>query len=261
MTTQSALVTGASSGLGAAFARARAAEGTDLILTARRAERLEALAATLRAAHGVRVATVALDLAVPGAPERLVGEIGQRGLSVDLLVNNAGFGLRGPFVDMDHRRLGAMIDLNCRAVMELSQLVLPGMIQMRQGAILNVASIAGLMPGPWMAAYYASKAFVLSFSQSLHEEVRRHGVRVVALCPGPVATEFGEVSGLAKSRLFRAATAEPEAVVRAGLKALRANRTVAIPGLSNRLIAAGGALGPRIITRRITGMAQKLRGG
>ena len=193
--TGTALVTGASAGLGAGFARALAADGHDLILTARRGDRLNALAAELRAAHGIRVEVIAADLARPGAAEALIAEIGKRGLAVNTLVNNAGFGALGPVAEADPAVLERMLDLNCRAVMTLSRLVLPGMIQMRRGAILNIASTAAFAPGPGMAVYYASKAFVLSFSQALHSEVRRHRVTVAALCPGPTITEFGDVAG------------------------------------------------------------------
>ncbi|WP_262504078.1 SDR family NAD(P)-dependent oxidoreductase [Sphingosinithalassobacter sp. CS137] len=238
---------------------ALAERGHDLILTARRAERLEDLAQRLRSRHGVAATTIPCDLARTGAAERLIGQIAKRGLAVNLLVNNAGFGFRGPFVEMDPVQLARMVDLNCRAVMELCRLVLPGMVQMRSGAILNVASVAAVLPGPWMASYYATKAFVLSLSEALHEEVRRHGVSVSALCPGPVATEFGDLSGLSQSALFRRAAEPAEQVVRAGLTALDANRAVAFPGARTKLVAASTRLMPRGALRRITGAFQQRR--
>lgn len=256
-----ALVTGASAGLGVEFARALAARGHDLILTARRADRLEALASELRAGHGVAVTVVALDLSAPGAAEQLIGEIGGRGLAVNILINNAGFGLRGAFVEMDHRRVREMVELNCTAVMELCQLVLPGMIQMRRGAILNLASIAGFQPGPWMAVYYATKAFVVNFSEALHEEVRRHGVRVTALAPGPTRTEFGEISGLARSKWFNRVTGDGASVVAAGLAALDRGRPLCVPGFPNRLMLFLLRLTPRGMARRTVARVQKMRGG
>ncbi|MEI9927446.1 MAG: SDR family oxidoreductase, partial [Sphingomonas sp.] len=196
MTQGTALVTGASAGLGTHFARALAAEGHDLILTARRADRLEVLAAEIRAAHAVRVETIAADLAAPGAAAALMAEIGKRGLAVNTLINNAGFGLAGAFVEQDPGQIGRMIELNCGALVDLCRAVLPGMVQMRSGGILNVASTAAFQPGPFMAVYYASKAFVLSFSEALHEEVRGQGVRVAALCPGPTQTEFFDAAAM-----------------------------------------------------------------
>lgn len=255
-----ALVTGASSGLGVHFAHALAARGDDLILTARRADRLEALAAELRERHGVKVDVIALDLAEPGAPAELIEEVARRGLAVNILVNNAGFGLRGALVDQDRAMLAQMVDLNCRALMELCHLVLPGMIQMRGGGILNVASTAAFQPGPWMAVYYATKAFVLSFSQALHDEVKGKGVAVAALCPGATRTEFAEVAGLENSRLFRWFAGDADRVVRDGLKALDGNAAVRVSGLTNKLMAASTGFSPRWMTRAIAGGLQRMKG-
>ena len=224
MTKGTALVTGASAGLGVHFAEALAAEGHDLILTARRLDRLEALAARIRARHGVKVETIAADLAEPGGAAALVAEISKRALAVNTLINNAGFGLSGAFAAQDPARLGGMIELNCRALVELCHAVLPGMIQMRSGGILNVASTAAFQPGPGMAVYYATKAFVLSFSEALHEEVRRQGVRVAALCPGPTLTEFFDAAGTSDDFALKRLAGDPAKVVRDGLKALAANR-------------------------------------
>ncbi|MBR0552827.1 SDR family NAD(P)-dependent oxidoreductase [Stakelama marina] len=255
-----ALVTGASAGLGTHFARALAGEGYDLIVTARRADRLETLAAELRERHGRTVTVLPADLASPGAPEALMAAVGERGLAVNMLVNNAGFGANGAFADQDREMLARMVDLNCRALMELCHAVLPGMVQMRAGAILNVASTAAFQPGPWMSVYYASKAFVLSFSEGLHEEVKAHGVRVSALCPGPVRTEFAEVADMGDSELFKRFAAEPEQVVRDGLNALAANDAVRISGMRNRLMAASVRVSPRGMVRRLVGNLQKTRG-
>jgi hypothetical protein len=251
-----ALVTGASAGLGVHFAEALAARGHDLILTARRLDRLETLAADMRARHGVAVAVIAADLADPTAPDALIAEIGRRGLAVNWLINNAGFGASGAVAEADTAALLAMIDVNCRAPVALARAVLPGMLQMRSGGILNVASTASFQPGPWMAVYYASKAFMLSFSEALHEEVRGHGVHVAAICPGPTRTEFFAVAGKSDAMLARIA-GPPEQVVRDGLAALFANRAVRVSGLINRLMALSPRLGPRWLVRRVAGRIQR----
>lgn len=256
-----ALVTGASAGLGEGFARALAAKRHDLILTARRGDRLEALAAELRAAEGVRVETVALDLGDPDGPRALMAAVAERGLTIDLLVNNAGFGARGGFADMDAGTVTGMIDLNCRALVALCHAVVPGMVAKGQGAILNVASTAAFQPGPWMAVYYASKAFVLSFSEALHEEVRSRGVRVSALCPGPTRTEFAERAGMHDTALFERFAGDAEAVVRDGLAAVEAGQAVRVSGALNRMVAESTRLAPRALVRWMAGSLQKTREG
>lgn len=259
MTKGTALVTGASAGLGVDFAKALAAEGHDLILTARRLDRLDALAAELRAAHGTRVETIAADLSEPGGAAALIAEIARRGLAVNTLINNAGFGLSGAFAGQDRDRLLAMIDLNCRSLVELCHAVLPGMIQMRSGGILNVASTAAFQPGPGMAVYYASKAFVLSFTEAIHEEVRAQGVRVVALCPGPTETEFFDAAGTGKDFKLRKLAGTPDKVVRDGLNALAANRAVKVSGALNAVMAQSTRFTPRFVLRRMVAAIQKGR--
>ena len=254
-----ALITGASAGLGVEFAHALAARGHDLILTARRADRLESLAADLRERHGVAVTVIPADLGQPGAAQGLIDAIGKRDLAVHILINNAGFGENGPFVDQSPERQNAMLDLNCRAVMELCRLVLPGMVQMRSGKILNVASTAAFLPGPWMALYYATKAFVLSLSEALHEEVRGSGVTVTALCPGPVRTEFFEAAGMESNAMFDRIASDAKSVVLAGLAALDAGDAMRIPGWSNRVAAFSARLAPRGLTRRAVAAFQRQR--
>ena len=255
-----ALITGASAGLGEGFARSLAAEGHDLILTARRADRLETLAAELRAAHGVTVTIFAADLGQPEAPAKLLADIAATGLTIDTLINNAGFGARGGVAELDGAVQLGMIDLNCRALVALAQGVLPQMIARRSGGILNLASVASFQPGPWMAVYYASKAFVLSFSEALHEEVKDRGVRVAALCPGPTRTEFADVAGLGETPLFTRLASDPDAVVRDGLAALRANQAVKVSGVMNLMMTEGIRFTPRALARRIAGSLQKARG-
>ena len=253
------LITGASAGLGEGFARALAAEKRDLILTARRTDRLEALAAELRGAHGNTVNVFAADLADGNAPTKLIGDIHAAGLSIDTLINNAGFGGRGAFADMPIGPQLGQIDVNCRALVALSHAVLPAMIAARRGSILNVASTAAFQPGPWMAVYYATKAFVLSFTEALHEEVKAKGVHVAALCPGPTRTEFADVAGMGDSELFKRFASPPDAVVRDGLKALAANRAVKVSGAMNAAMAGSIRFTPRGLARRIAGSLQKAR--
>jgi short-subunit dehydrogenase len=238
------LITGASAGLGVEFARACAARGERLVLVARRRDRLDALAAELGGE------AIAADLAEPGAPERLIAEVRRRGLSVETLINNAGFGLAGRFAELPLERQTEMIELNVRALTELCHLVLPDMRARGAGAILNVASTAAFQAGPYMAVYYASKAYVLSFTEALHQEHKASGIRVTALCPGPTRTEFFAVAGAADGRLARMAT-DPVAVVRAGLDGLATNKAIVIPGAVNKATALSNRFLPRALMRRI----------
>ncbi len=242
------LITGASAGLGVDFARQLAARGERLVLVARRKERLDGLAAELGNARAV-----AIDLGEAGAAARLMADLAAHGETVACLVNNAGFGLAGRFAELDGPRQRSMIDLNIGALTELAHAVLPGMIAAKSGAILNVASTAAFQPGPGMAVYFATKAFVLSFSEALHEEVRAHGVTVTALCPGPTATEFGEVAGWGGHGLIEKLSARSDDVVRAGIAAMDKRRAIVIPGLVNKAGAQGHRLLPRWLLRRIAG--------
>jgi short-subunit dehydrogenase len=239
------LVTGASAGLGVEFARQCRAKGQEVVLVARRRERLEALAGALGGAH-----VVAADLAAPGAAERLLREVEALGLTVETLVNNAGFGTAGRFDALPAERQTEMIDLNVRALTLLCRLALPAMLSRRRGFILNVASTAAFQAGPNMAVYYAGKAFVLSLTEALHQEMKGTGVHVTALCPGPTATEFFAVAGAANGRLAKIAT-DPAAVVRAGLDGLAKNRAIVIPGVANKVGAQANRFLPRAAMRRI----------
>ena len=239
------LVTGASAGLGVHFARQSRRRGDELVLVARRRDRLEALAAELGSAH-----VIAADLAEPGAPERLLAEVVGLGFEVDTLINNAGFGDAGPFVEAPPERLLEMIDLNVRALTQLTRLVLPGMVARRRGAVLNVASTAAFQAGPNMAVYYAGKAYVLSFTEAVHQEMKGKGVKVTALCPGPTATEFFDVAGSPDGRLAKMAT-DPVAVVRAGLDGLAKNKAIVVPGLMNKIGSQSSRFLPRAAMRRI----------
>jgi hypothetical protein len=240
------LVTGASAGLGAEFARQCAARGDALLLVARRRDRLEALAAEL----GGDVQVIAADLSEAAAAERLMAEVDRLGLTVETLINNAGFGLVGRFAALPRERQREMIDLNVATLTDLTHLVLPAMLERRRGAILNVASTAAFQPGPHFAVYFATKAYVLSFTEALHQELKGSGIRVSALCPGPTATEFGEVAGY-KGANFNRFSADAASVVRAGLAGLARNRAVVVPGAMNKLTAQSSRLIPRAAMRRI----------
>lgn len=250
------VVTGASSGIGAELARVFAEGGRALVLVARRRERLEQLAADLRSRHGVAVEVIAADLEDPDAPQSLVRAIAERGIAIDTLVNNAGFGLRGRFADQSYDGLVGMVELNVVAVTKLCRLVLPGLIAARRGGVINVASTAAYQAGPNLALYYATKAFVLSLSEALHEEAKGHGVKVTALCPGPTTTEFADRANMAGLRLFKVGAMSASEVARLGVKGYEAGRAVVIPGFANRLGSIGAQLLPRVITRRIAGRIQ-----
>ena len=246
--TKVTLITGASAGLGVDFARQLAARGEQLVIVARRKERLDALTAELGNARAL-----AIDLGEAGAAGRLMANVAAHGETVTCLVNNAGFGLAGRFAELDGARQRSMIDLNCGTLTELAHAVLPAMIAAKAGAILNVASIAAFQPGPGMAVYFATKAFVLSFSEALHEEVRGYGVSVTALCPGPTATEFGEVAGWGESTLIDRFSATSADVVRAGIAGMDKSRALIVPGFMNKASAQGHRLLPRWLLRKITG--------
>ena len=241
------LITGASAGLGVDFARQLGGRGERLVLVARRRDRLDALAAELGNAR-----SVAMDLGEPGAARRLMTDLAAHGERVECLVNNAGFGLAGRFAELDGPRQRSMIDLNCGVLTELAHGVLPAMIAAGTGRILNLASTAAFQPGPGMAVYFATKAFVLSFSEALHEEVRGHGVTVTALCPGPTATEFGAVAGWRGHGAIDKLSASSAEVVKAGIAAMDRGRAVHIPGAINKAGAQGHRLLPRWLLRKVT---------
>ena len=246
--TEVALITGASAGLGVEFARQLSARGHRLVLVARRKERLEELAKELGEAR-----SVALDLSEADAAAKLMADLEAHGETVDLLVNNAGFGLIGPFAKLDARRERQMIDLNVGTLTDLCRAAAPGMIERKSGAILNVASTAAFQPGPKMAVYFATKAFVLSLSEALHEELKPHGIKVSCLCPGPTRTEFGDVAGFGGNGLFDRVAMDAATVVRTGLKGLDKNRAVVVPGIVNKIGAASTRFAPRPVVRRIAG--------
>jgi short-subunit dehydrogenase len=248
-----ALVTGASSGIGEAFARALAGRGEDVVLIARSAGRLEAIAAELTAMHGIRAETIAADLADVGTPDAIVAELVARAIVVDTLVNNAGFGTHGEFAALDPQRERDEIAVNVYAPVALTRALLPGMLSRKRGAIINVASTAAFQPVPYMATYGATKAFMLSFSEALAEEVRAYGVRVVALCPGQTETAF--FTGIDEARIGRART--PEQVVATGLRALDRGTVVVVDGFSNYALANSSRFAPRRLVSRLVAAVER----
>ena len=246
-----ALVTGASSGIGAAFARQLAARGDALVLVARREDRLRALAAELGGDERVHV--VALDLAQPDAGGRLEDELRKRGITVDLLVNNAGVGHTGRFVEGPLERALAMIDLNARATVELTRRFLAPMVERGRGAVVNVVSTSAFQPVPYLAVYAASKAFLLAFTEGIADELRGTGVRVQALCPGLTESEFHQVSGTDQVRFTRTPTMSAADVARTSLDALERGTLRVVPGLANRVVAATQSWLPRALVRKVAG--------
>ena len=252
-----AMITGASAGIGTEFARRLATSGYDLVLIARRRERLDALVAELQAAHpGLRAEALAFDLAAPESVGAIVTELGRANIVVDLLVNNAGFGAHGVFVGQDAGNAAGQIAVNVNALVALTRAFVPAMVERRRGGVINLASTAGFQPVPNMAVYGATKAFVLSFSEALHEELRGSGVRVVALAPGATATEF---FGIAGERAALGPKRDVRDVVRTGLRALDRNRAVAVDGVLNAALAGSVRFAPRALVARISGVMMGLR--
>jgi hypothetical protein len=196
---------------------------------------------------------VAIDLSKSNAAAKLIADLEQNGETVDLLVNNAGFGLIGRFSDLDAERERQMIDLNVGTLTDLCRAVAPGMIKRKSGGILNVASTAAFQPGPKMAVYFATKAFVLSLSEAIHEELEPHGIKVSCLCPGPTRTEFGDLAGFGGNGMFDRLAMNAAEVVEIGLKGLDANRAVVIAGWMNKVGAASTRFAPRSVVRKIAG--------
>jgi len=251
---QRALVTGASNGIGLELASVLAREGYALVITARSQAALEGVARGLSAAHGVPIHPVAADLASPEGAQGLMREIVAAGLPVDVLVNNAGFGLFGAFATTPLEDEQRMLAVNISALVTLTKLCLPGMVERHRGRVLNVASTAAFLPGPNMAVYYATKAFVLSFSEAIADELRGTGVTVSALCPGPTETAFQRVAGMQKSRLVQGTMMSAAEVAEAGYRGMLAGDPVVIPGFTNSMVPLLIRLLPRrlatIVSRR-----------
>jgi len=235
---KTALVTGASTGIGWELAKLLAGDGYNLILLARDESKLKAVASELESSHGCRVAVLPKDLSVAGAPDEVFGQLQENSVELDVLVNNAGVGASGAFHRIDTQKILDLIQLNVSALVHLTRLVLPGMIERGTGRVLNVASTAAYQPGPFMAAYYASKAFVLSFSEAVATELKGTGVTVTAFCPGPTDTAFHKRAGTKSSNVAGGAfVMDAGSVARIGYEAMLKGRRTAIAGLKNRVAA------------------------
>jgi short-subunit dehydrogenase len=257
-----ALITGASGGIGLELARLCAKGGHDVVLVARSREKLDEISKYLAGMYAVRAQVIAADLAEPEAPQAIMGQAERLGLGVDVLINNAGFGDWGLFGRADLGRQLQMIQVNITALTVLTRLALPRMVSQRKGRILNVASTAGFAPGPLMAVYYATKAYVISFSEAISNELEGTGITVTALCPGPTRTGFAQEAGLVHSNLFHSPTVmDPAPVAAAGYAGMMRGRAVVIPGLSNKLLIQSIRLSPRWAVRMITRWFQESRRG
>jgi short-subunit dehydrogenase len=246
------LITGASGGIGYELAKLFGGDRHNLVLVARSVDKLALVAAELQT-HGVTVKTIALDLAAPPAPKFLFDQLQREGIAVDILINNAGFGAFGAFAQMPAEEILGQIDLNIRALTELTRLFLPPMIARRSGRIMNVASTAAFQPGPLMAVYYATKAYVLSFSEAIANELRDTGVTVTCFCPGATHTDFAKRAGVENSRLFKQVGAmSAEKVALDGYRAVMEGRGLAISGVHNWLVAQSTRFAPRKMVTAIS---------
>ena len=248
------LITGASSGIGADLASLAAADGFDLVLVARRVSALRTVAADCERQHGVKVTVIPADLGDSTAPRVLAAELRARHITVHTLVNNAGLGANGTVATLPLETQMNIIQVNITALTELTRRLLPPMIERNSGAVLNIASTAAFLPGPHMAVYYASKAYVLSFTEALGEELRGTGVQVSVLCPGPTATEFATVAGMSKAKLFqqRGITMSSREVARIGWQGLLAGDRVVVAGLTNNLLVQALRTAPRALAVRLS---------
>lgn len=244
-----ALITGASSGLGLEFAHLLASQKVNLVLAARRQEPMETLASELRRKYGVHVLVEAIDLASPGAASRLKGSLDARSVTIDILLNNAGYGLHGDFLETPIERTANMIQLNITTLTELTYLFGRDMAKRRSGHVLLVASLMAFQAVPSYAAYAATKAYVLALGEAMHDELRADGVVVTTLCPGHTATGFDEAAGATTSALLRLLTMMPRPVAASGIRALLQRKAMVIPGLSNKMAAFSNRLTPRSMQR------------
>ncbi len=250
------LITGASSGIGLELAHLFAADGDDIVLVARSEEKLNTLAGELRTKHQVKATVIVQDLAKPNAVQQLCESLAQHSINVDTLVNNAGFGALGDFAELADERQADMLMVNVVALTRLTRKLLPGMIQRNRGGILNVGSIAGYQAGPHMSVYYATKAYVMSFTEGLREELKDTELHVTLLAPGATETGFGEDSGMGMLDMFSSQAMSSKAVAKAGHEGYRNDQDVVIPGWKNRLMVASTAFLPRFVTRKLVGKMQ-----
>ncbi len=248
------LITGASAGIGSVFAKQLAEQGQDLILSARRIEKLDELAKNLTEKYKIKVETISADLASPNGSEKLVEAILEKNLKVNGLINNAGFGDRGLFADIPLDRQIQMIQLNVTSLVDLTHRLLPNIRQQQNAFIINVASTAAFQAGPNMAIYYATKAFVLSFSEALHEELKKDNISVSTLCPGATESEFAQEANMTNTKLFKAGAMTAETVVKKSLK--KRHKAIVITGSKNIFGVWSGKVSPRSVTRKLAGWLQ-----
>lgn len=248
------LITGASAGIGSVFAKQLAEQGQNLILSARRKEKLDELAGELSRQYKVNVETISADLAKPEGSRDLAEAITQKGWQVNGLINNAGFGDRGLFSDLSLERQIQMIQLNVTSLIDLTHRLLPNIRQQKNAFIINVASTAAFQAGPNMAIYYATKAFVLSFSEALHEELKTENITVSTLCPGATESEFAQEANMTNTKLFKAGAMTAEAVVKKSLK--KRHKAIVITGSKNIFGVWSGKVSPRSVTRKLAGWLQ-----
>ncbi|MDA0659618.1 MAG: SDR family oxidoreductase [Planctomycetota bacterium] len=251
MTRETVLITGASTGIGRELAHCFAKDGADLILVARHKDRLDSVADVLRGELGNRIHVVPCDLSDPLAPSQLASFVSQNALTIDVLVNNAGFGAVGEFLKLPLDRQLDMIQVNVTSLVHLTGLFLPGMLERRRGGILNISSTAAFQAGPNMAIYYATKAFVQSFSEAIYEETRGTGVVIGTFAPGPTATDFGAASGMDRSHFFESQSMDAAQVAKMGYRSFRLGKHFVIPGLKNRISTTAVKFMPRSWSRRI----------
>ena len=255
---QTALITGASGGLGLSFVNIFAHDGYNIVLVARNGDRLEEIKKEIEAKYNVNAMVVAVDLCAQNGAEQVFDATSKAGIKVDVLVNNAGFGDFGEFYKSDLNKQTRMVDLNCIALMQLCHLYLPDMIKNGKGNILNVDSIAAFQAGPLMSVYYATKAFVLSFSQALTRELKGTGVKVTALCPGPIRTNFDNAADLGESGLFKNLKVwDPNVVAEFGYKNMKKGKSLCICGFVNKIIVFANRLAPRCLVRNMVYSLQK----
>ena len=253
---ETALVTGASGGIGEELAKLIAAGGRNVVLLARSADKLRSLAEELQRRHGISATPIATDLSRPDAADTILDTMAERSAAIDILVNNAGYAMFGPFAEADAEEQIRMLNVNVIALTALTRRLLPGMLERRRGRVLNVGSTAGFQPGPLMAVYYASKAYVLSLSEALADETAGSGVTVTCLCPGPTHTGFQSRARMGNARLLRmSAVMSAAEVARAGYDGMMAGRTLVIPGLLNKAVVQIGRFSPRkLVTRVVRGL-------
>lgn len=254
-----ALVTGASTGIGRELAFFAAADGYDVVLVARTAEPLETVAAEIQRKTSRKAVIFPIDLSEPNAAHALTKSVSEAGLTVDVLINNAGFGLIGKFWELPEDQQMQMIELNIGALTQLTRLCLPAMVERRSGFILNVASTAAFQPGPLMSVYYASKAYVVSFSEAIHNEAKDFGVKVCCLCPGPTSTEFLKRAGMAETKLFKGSVMSAAEVAQIGWDAMRAGKSLVVAGALNATIAFLTRFGPRQLMASIARSLQETK--